>query len=912
MLGLAKRHNGTHPIIKIVDHHNDLEELKRRDLTEYLSNLGISFKKSGNGWVALCPLHEETNPSFNVKQVEGGIWLWNCFGCGLGGSVIDYVMKKEGVETGEAIRRLKESEDRSQKTAEQSFRAEVRKTLPTVLHQRLLDKTCEYYQHTFHDDLRARNYLSEIRGLIDPKLYEIFRIGYSNGTIFKTVTEEGEYGDALRGLGILTSANREFFEGCVVFPLLDEEGRVVSFYGRRLQGQGANHLYLKGPHRGLFNGPSLKLYPEIILTESIIDSLSLYQAGFKNTIPLYGLNGLTSDHLMGFKRNNTSQIILLMDGDEAGKSGALRLKEKLEELGTPTRIANLPDGEDPNSFLKKHTKEEMEKILYPEIRLVSLKRDDGRWRRDERRLIEDGFCVQYTSRTYELRGIEQNSARHLKANIKAISNHRFTIDTIDLYNSRARNYLTREIALFYSVEADLIEQDIEKLIIECQEYLKKVHSRQSMVHRITEQEEKEALRLAKDPKLTERITQDLSTLGLVGEDTNKLLLYLSMSSRKMSDPLSVLILSGSGAGKSILQDKVLSLCPEEDLIKLTSLTKQALFYKDALSMVHKVLAIEEETGAEDASYPIRSLISSKKIVIESTIRDPHTGKMTTMTNEVLGPTAVMKSTTQPKQDQETKSRFLTVSMDETREQTEKILALQRESESLEGLLKKLEQSEIVKAHQNFQRLLQAIEVVIPKEIELSWSMKALMARRDHPKYLSVVKAITFIHQFQRPVKEIEHNGKIIKVIETEKSDIALANRLAEKLLSQNLQELSEPGETLLHHLEKMKEAKILEGRPAGKIIFTRREIRETLLWTDYQVRTYLKELVDLEYVIALGGRQGSLIRYKILQDLIVPTGQDLIVPTGQDLIVPEGIVPAGQTHRILTLSTKFVKPRETS
>jgi len=280
-------------------------------------------------------------------------------------------------------------------------------------------------------------------------------------------------------------------------------------------------------------------------------------------------------------------------------------------------------------------------------------------------------------------------------------------------------------------------------------------------------------------------------------------------------------------------------------------------------MVHKVLAIEEEKGAEEANYPIRSLISQKKIVIESTIRDPHTGRMTTMTNEVLGPTAVMKSTTHPAQDQETKSRFLTISLDESLEQTRRILEVQRMSQTLEGLLKKRDEERIVKRHQSFQRLLEPIEVVIPSGLELTFQMKALMARRDHPKYLSLVKAVAFIHQRGRSVKELEHDGKLIKVIEAQKSDMDLAKGLAERLLSGTLQELSEPGQALLHHLQKMKEAKLAEGTPAGKIYFIRKQIRETLLWTDYQVRTYLKELVNLEYVMAFGGRRGSLYRYKL-------------------------------------------------
>ena len=95
----------------------------------------------------------------------------------------------------------------------------------------------------------------------------------------------------------------------------------------------------------------------------------------------------------------------------------------------------------------------------------------------------------------------------------------------------------------------------------------------------------------------------MGSLGVIGEDSNKLLSYLVMTSRKLPEPLALLILSGSGAGKSYLQDTVLALCPEEDLVKLTSLTDQALFYRGEDSLRHKVLALEEQAGAKGADYP---------------------------------------------------------------------------------------------------------------------------------------------------------------------------------------------------------------------------------------------------------------------------------------------------------------------
>lgn len=106
----------------------------------------------------------------------------------------------------------------------------------------------------------------------------------------------------------------------------------------------------------------------------------------------------------------------------------------------------------------------------------------------------------------------------------------------------------------------------------------------------------------KDPFLLNRVLQDLETIGLTGEKGNRLMGYLAAASRKLEEPLSILIQSRSAAGKSALQDALLALLPPEDYVKYTRLTGQALFYKEEDSLEHKLLAIEEEQGARDASY----------------------------------------------------------------------------------------------------------------------------------------------------------------------------------------------------------------------------------------------------------------------------------------------------------------------
>jgi len=384
-------------------------------------------------------------------------------------------------------------------------------------------------------------------------------------------------------------------------------------------------------------------------------------------------------------------------------------------------------------------------------------------------------------------------------------------------------------------------------------------------------ERKEAEAFGNSPDLIERILADFETCGLVGEEPNKLLAYLAATSRKTDEPLSVLVLSSSGAGKTALQDTALQFVPPEELVKLTSLSGKALFYKDREALKHKVLSLEEGDGAQEATYAIRNLISAGELVIESTIKDLGTGRLTTMENRVEGPTSVFITTTDPETDPETKSRFFVTSIDEGREQTRKILAFQRQRQTLEGLSGNMAADAILKRHRNFQRLLKPVAVVNPFADRLAYGDDRLQGRRDQPKYLNLIKAVAFLRQMQKETHHTERNGKQVPYVLVDVEDIRIANSLAHEILGRSLDELSRPGRSLLLQLDEMVEKSIKRlnkenpdhapGRT--EITFSRREIRESTGWAHTRVHRYLKELVDLEYVIIDSGRNGTLCRYRL-------------------------------------------------
>ena len=226
----------------------------------------------------------------------------------------------------------------------------------------------------------------------------------------------------------------------------------------------------------------------------------------------------------------------------------------------------------------------------------------------------------------------------------------------------------------------------------------------------------------------------------------------------------------------------------------------------------------------------------------------------------------MLTTTSVDMDYETQNRFITLTIDESKEMTERILTNQRALETLEGLQKRQGQEEIVRLHQNAQRLLRPLAVVNPYAPKLTFPADSLRARRDHKKYLGIIKAIAFLHQYQREVKTYTpgEGQETVAYIEVELSDIEKANKLAGEVLGRTLDELSAPSRALLSVIREMVKKKSKEvGLSPQEYRFTRRSIREFSGWSDFQVKTHIGELADLEYLYSVAGMKGKEYVYEL-------------------------------------------------
>ena len=399
------------------------------------------------------------------------------------------------------------------------------------------------------------------------------------------------------------------------------------------------------------------------------------------------------------------------------------------------------------------------------------------------------------------------------------------------------------------------------------EALKAAMTKDDKRPRLSEAEEAEALALLRDPRLLDRILADFAACGVVGEETNKLVGYLAAVSRQLDRPLAVIIQSSSAAGKSSLMDAVLALMPEEACVRYSAMTGQSLFFMGETNLKHKILAIAEEEGVAQAGYALKLLQSDGQVTIASTGKDPASGLLVTHEYRVEGPVMLFLTTTAIDIDEELLNRCLVLTVNESREQTRAIHALQRSRQTLEGLLADEGRDDIVRLHRNAQRLLQPLAVVNPYADRLTFLDDKTRTRRDHMKYLSLIRAIALLHQYQREVKTVQHKGKAVRYIEVTPADIATANRLAHEVLGRTLDELPPQTRRLLTALHAWVNDECQRmAIKRSDFRFSRRQVRELTGWGDTQLRVHLDRLVQMEYVLAHGGRRGVVFEYELVYD----------------------------------------------
>lgn len=929
----------------------DLQRLKEEvSVARLVEASGVALKKAGKDQIGRCPFHDDREASLVVSGPKN---LWHCFGCQIGGGPIDWVMKARGVSFRHAVELLRAELAGGDTPSLAADAAPVKRSTVRALpapvaldadDQALLAQTLDYYHQRLKESPEhegsALAYL-KARGLdpeLHPTLIDTFRLGVADRTLGLRLPEKNRKDGAairerLQRIGLIRESGHEHFNGSLVIPVFDAAGNVAEVYGRKLRDDlrpgTPKHLYLPGPHAGVFNlagviaaGAKPEGERDVILCEALIDAMTFWCAGFQNVTSSYGIEGFTADILAAFKANHIERVLIAYDRDDAGERAAEKLAPQLIGEGFEVLRVVFPKGMDANAYGRAMTPtpqafglvlrqarwigsgrpapvvagpvDAARPEALPSLAAVPARAqapaalaapavlaDDNPADLPDELRLPTGACE------WRIRGWKKNpSPEAMRVNLQvrrvgaaqdadsAIGSHAgYHMDTLDLYAARARAAFVRQAAIELGLGEDGVKRELGAVLLKLEalqdELLTqaKGERRASDVPVLSADDEAQALALLRSPELATRIVADLQSLGVVGEDTNLLAAYLAALSRKLDAPLAVLIQSTSAAGKSALMDAVLNLVPPEDRIRYSAMTGQSLYYLGEHALAHKILAISEEEGVRQAAYSLKLLQSEGELTMASTAKDEASGNLQTRQYTVKGPVMLMLTTTAIDVDEELLNRCLVLSVDESRAQTAAIHARQRQRQTLAGLLEGAGKDATQALHHNAQRLLASVAVVNPWADRLTFLADKTRTRRDHMKYLTLIRAIALLHQHQREVKTVEHQGRTLSYIEVTKADIALANRLAHEVLGRTLDELPPQTRKLLNLIGAMVRQRAgAECVAVADVRFTRRDIRAATGWSDNQLKVHCQRLSDMEYLLVHGGSRGHSLRYELLWD----------------------------------------------
>ena len=428
--------------------------------------------------------------------------------------------------------------------------------------------------------------------------------------------------------------------------------------------------------------------------------------------------------------------------------------------------------------------------------------------------------------------------------------------SIDLYNDTQVEKLIRRTAEKLEIGTSVIAASLAELTEQLEEYrlqrIKEKEPEQYQSPTLTPKEREQAETFLCSSELLTRTNDLIGQSGMIGEETNRLLMYLIFTSRKTAQPLHIVSLGSSGTGKTHLQEKVGELIPEEEKIEITTLSENAFYYFGQRELKNRLILIEDLDGAENVLYPLRELQSKKKI--SKTIAHKNTkGETRTIHLVVEGPVSVAGCTTKERIYEDNANRSFLIHLDESQEQDARIMDYQRAMSA--GKIDREEEAEAASLLQNCQRLLEPIKVVNPFAELLQIPKEVFKPRRTNSHYLQFVEVITFYHQHQREQKVEKETGELF--IETTLEDIEVANRLLKETLLRKSDELSG---ACRNYFERLK----IWIKEEKQTAFTNAQARVALRENHSNQKRYMIELQQLGLIGKGKGDRKNGYQYEVV------------------------------------------------
>lgn len=710
-----------------------------------------------------CPFHEDDKPSCKIYPETN---TYHCFGCGATGDQIEFIEKHGKLNKHEALKKATE-------LAEVNKNTDVMGIASKKGVAREADNFAELFikqKESLPRSPKALEYLKQ-RGLED-----LPDVGYNSGK------------------------NWNKLKTCIIFPLKDKDENITSLYGRRIT-ESKGHTLEFGKHyysenrKGLYPYYPGKNTQTLIITEAIIDAATL-----QLTMPIseqlsvlaaYGTNGLTAEHKTAIKTlKQLQEIIFFFDGDTAGQQGITKYSKELKELNCKLSAVPTPENEDVNSLYINYGKETViqlieEKKVLEDLRPKDIDNKSSSLKPSRGQVVNTKpfSSTEKTSIEKETQKIliansklnttqpnkiiyESQTARYIVKGClcKQLDKMLVSLDVqhletgikyrcrLDLYEEKQTRREACEAAEKLDLRSDQTEADLSYLTDLLEEHREQAfqdssNKDQDLENPVPLAEQAQCKAFLKQDNLMARLNERIGKSGITGEENNRLFLFIIATSHKMPDTLHALIQGSSGSGKTHLLSKIADLMPAEKVVKFTRVTENSFYNYDEYFFRGKLICLEDIDGLkEEALFAWRELISNN-MLSSSTSQKDENGNIRSAQRIVRGPMASLCATTHGHIYEDNMSRMFIVAVDESREQTGRIM--QYQSRAASGIIDKTEEIKTRAFLQNCIRLLKPYDVINPYADRIQLPPRAHKIRRLHELFLCFVRQITLINQFRR-------------------------------------------------------------------------------------------------------------------------------------------------------------------
>ncbi|MCZ8023211.1 MAG: CHC2 zinc finger domain-containing protein [Cytophagales bacterium] len=793
----------------------EITEIKQQlTIAQVLDHYGL---KANQNKMLCCPFHNDKTPSMQVYPETNTVFCFssNCKLHGKAIDQIDFILHKENLTKHEAINKAKELIGYSE--PEQPF-----------------EKLFKVFQANIKKSESAKAYLQNRNISIESS-----QAGF-NATGWPQMKQ------------------------CVIFPLKDKDDKIVSFYGRSIHNKNeAKHFYSKD-RKGLYPRWPVSSTKTLILTEAVIDAASIYQihdltSHLIAVLACYGTNGFTADHEKAIRElKHLEEVIIFFDGDEAGREGTKRIAEKLRTIKPEIKLSQVetPEGEDVNSLLQSHEPGILSHLLENRTLFSSSEKKipaPPTSHLDTSNLLK--IIYRTITANYYVKGGLRNEADSMRVSldIEHPQNNRKSRSKVDLYEDKQVERIAREAGEKLQLRSDLIQLDLEQFTELLEQHREKQSAPKeiaSVENNIASHYSKQALEFLSKPNLIKRWNELIGKAGVIGEENSRIFLMGIAITHKMREPLHALIQGSSGSGKTHLMAKVYNFIPQADKKNFTRVTEGSLYNYGMYDLQNKLICIEDLDGMkEEAQFAFREL-QSKGMIISSTSTKDDNGNISAQEKAVYGPIASMSCTTKGEIYEDNMSRCFIIAVDESLEQSRKVIQYQNQKAS--GQIDEQKERQCTEFIQTMVTLLKSYDVINPYADKVHLPEEAHKIRRLNGLYQAFVKAITLMHQYQRRKDE---RGRLI----SEKEDLQIA---AEIMFESILLKIDELDGSLRQFYEQLKAYIKTKGNDHYE--FSQREVRQVLHVSKTQLHRYLHDLEQLEYIRQSGGYANRGFNYKVL------------------------------------------------